>query len=102
MIRLRCAEPDLVRPFRARPGGPHPAASSCRCRRSSARRSTAAVWVMAMITHPGARYAGPAWLVVGLAVYLLVRIRPEQGLLEDIDPIARAPAGADFRRSSCR
>jgi nucleotide-binding universal stress UspA family protein len=26
-----------------------------------------------MVTHPGARYAGPAWLAVGLVVYVLVR-----------------------------
>jgi nucleotide-binding universal stress UspA family protein len=36
--------------------------------------------------------------VVGLAVYLLVRIRAEHGLLEDVDPMAQLPVGATFRR----
>ena len=37
---------------------------------------TFAVWVLALITHPGARYAGPAWLLVGLVVYVVVRRAP--------------------------
>ncbi len=59
---------------------------------------TAAVWVLALVTHSGARYLGPAWLVVGLAVYLLVRIRAERGLLEDVGPLEELPAGVTFRR----
>ena len=31
---------------------------------------TFVVWVLALITHPGARYAGPAWLLVGLVGYV--------------------------------
>ena len=34
---------------------------------------TFAVWVIAIATHPGARYAGPIWLAAGLVVYGLVR-----------------------------
>ena len=36
-----------------------------------------AVWVVAMVTHPGARYAGPVWLALGLVVYLVVRRRAQ-------------------------
>jgi len=95
VLKLRASEPDLPRPFRA-PFDvtirgvqlPLPALVGAPL--------TAAVWVIAMITHSGARYAGPAWLVVGIAVYLLTRLRADIGLLEDIHP-AEAPPGADFR-----
>ena len=96
VIRLRYKEPNLARPFVARPGVrihgvvvPLPALIGAPL--------TFGVWVLAMITHPGARYAGPAWLVVGLAVYLLVRVNARQGLLADIDPHA-LPPGAEFRK----
>ena len=48
--------PERDRPRRAR----------SRCPRSSARRSRFVVWVLALATHDGARYAGPAWLALGL------------------------------------
>jgi APA family basic amino acid/polyamine antiporter len=97
VIRLRQKEPELNRPFRARPevriGGvllPLPALIGAPL--------TFAVWVLSMITHPGARYAGPAWLLVGLVAYVVVRRRREVGMLADIDPIAELPPGASFRR----
>ena len=37
-----------------------------------------------MITHPGARYAGPIWLAAGLVVYGLVRRHRGEGLLERV------------------
>jgi APA family basic amino acid/polyamine antiporter len=85
VIKLRAAEPDLERPFRV-PFDvtirgvrvPLPALVGAPL--------TFAVWIVALITHPGARYAGPAWLVIGGAVYLLTRLRSEVGLLEDIHP----------------
>jgi nucleotide-binding universal stress UspA family protein len=45
---------------------------------------TFAIWIVAMVTHPAARYAGPAWLAVGLVVYLLVRRERGAGLLEHV------------------
>jgi len=39
---------------------------------------------VAMITHPGARYAGPLWLAAGLVVYGLVRRHRGEGLLERV------------------
>jgi nucleotide-binding universal stress UspA family protein len=59
---------------------------------------TFAIWVLSMITHPGARYAGPAWLAGGIVLYLFVRRSNRQGLLDDIDPIAELPRGAEFHR----
>ena len=46
--------------------------------------ATLFVWVVAMATHPGARYAGPAWLVAGLVIYGLVRRSRGEGLLEHV------------------
>src|SRR6266542_5760654 len=34
---------------------------------------TLVVWIVALATHAGARYAGPAWLAVGLVIYVVVR-----------------------------
>ena len=56
---------------------------------------TFVVWVLALITHPGARYAGPAWLLVGLGAYVVVRRRREVGVLDDVEPVSAAPAGGD-------
>src|ERR671923_105507 len=67
VIRLRMVRPDLRRPFRvplAWRGVPVPSAVGA--------LATALVFVVAMVTHRGARYGGPSWLVIGLAVYLLV------------------------------
>jgi len=72
VIKLRVSRPELPRPFRVglsvRVRGaeiPLPAVVGAVL--------TFAVWIVAMVTHPAARYAGPAWLAVGIVVYLLVR-----------------------------
>jgi basic amino acid/polyamine antiporter, APA family len=46
--------------------------------------ATFAIWIIALATHPAARYAGPLWLVVGLVVYLVVRRGRGLGLLEHV------------------
>ena len=97
VIRLRQIEPDLERPFRAKPELrirgvllPLPALIGAPL--------TFAVWVLALVTHPGARYAGPAWLLLGLVVYFFVRRRREMSVLDDIDPVATLPPGAVYRK----
>jgi basic amino acid/polyamine antiporter, APA family len=97
VIALRYREPGLPRPFRARPeivvrGVPVPVPAIVGA------VLTLAIWVLAMVTHPGARYAGPAWLAVGLIVFLGTRWWNDRGLLEDIDPVASLPEGASFER----
>ena len=59
VIRLRMREPDLERPFLARPnvtirGHRLPVAALVGA------PLTFVIWVLSMLTHPGARYAGPS------------------------------------------
>ena len=86
VLRLRVTEPDLARPFRAPMAAPLIGAPLA-----------VAVWILALVTHPGARYAGPAWLALGIAVYLLVRRKERAGLLHE-DTVRELPAGVSFRR----
>jgi APA family basic amino acid/polyamine antiporter len=97
VIRLRGREPGLVRPFRARPNVPIRGVSIPLPALVGA-PLTATIWVLAMVTHEGARYAGPLWLGAGLVVFVLVRRRQERGLLEHVDPVEALPRGADFGR----
>ncbi len=85
VVKLRITEPNLRRPFRVplgvRRGGaviPLPSVVGA--------LATAAIFVVAMVTHIGARYAGPAWLAVGVLVYLGVRHSRGEGLLEHVEP----------------
>jgi basic amino acid/polyamine antiporter, APA family len=45
---------------------------------------TALVWILALGTHAGARYGGPAWLAAGLVMYVLVRRSRGERLLERV------------------
>jgi basic amino acid/polyamine antiporter, APA family len=87
VIRLRMIEPDLPRPFRAPLLAPLLGAPLA-----------IAFWIVAMVTHPAARYAGPIWLALGLALYLVVRRRAHIGLLAEVGPVQQLPAGAEFTR----
>ena len=66
VIRLRFSEPELARPYRVPlsigrvPVLPVVGAVL-----------TFTIWIAAMVTHEGARYAGPVWLALGLGVYAL-------------------------------
>ena len=97
VIRLRRREPDLGRPFRARPdvrirgvAVPLPALVGAPL--------TAAVFVIALVTHESARYAGPAWLAIGLGIYAMTRSRARVGMFQDVDPRIALPTGVLYRR----
>jgi APA family basic amino acid/polyamine antiporter len=87
VIRLRVIEPDLERPFRAPILAPLFGAPLA-----------ILFWIVAMVTHPGARYAGPLWLAAGILVYLAVRRREHRGLFEGVERIEELPPGAEFQR----
>ena len=97
VVRLRRREPELHRPFLARPnvsvrGHAFPIAALVGA------PLTFVMWILAMVTHEGARYAGPAWLLIGLVVYVAVRRSHRHGLLQEITPIVELPPGAEFAR----
>jgi basic amino acid/polyamine antiporter, APA family len=97
VIRLRMRAPELTRPFRARPNvsiGGHalPVAALVGA------PLTFAIWVLAMVTHAGARYAGPVWLALGLAVFVAVRRTSRRGLLEHVDRVGVVPEITEFQR----
>jgi APA family basic amino acid/polyamine antiporter len=80
VIQLRLTKPDLRRPFRVPFAvGRVPVPSMVGA------LATAAVFVAAMVTHVGARYGGPSWLVIGLAVYAAVRRSRGEGMLEHVE-----------------
>ena len=86
VLRLRMVEPNLERPFRARPevtvrGHLLPLPTLL------ALPVTAVLWVAALATHAGARVAGPIWLVLGLVLYVVVRKRERQGVLARVEPV---------------
>jgi APA family basic amino acid/polyamine antiporter len=83
VIRLRTTKPDLRRPFRV-PLGVRWRGTVVPLPSVIGALLTGAVFVVAMITHPGARYGGPVWLVAGLGVYIMVRRERGAGLLEHI------------------
>ena len=79
VIRLRVTHPEKRRPYRVPftvGRVPVPAVVGAVL--------TAAVWVLAMATHEGARYGGPVWLIAGLIVYVLVRRARGEGLTERV------------------
>ena len=89
VIRLRFTEPELPRPFRAPLIAPLLGAPLA-----------IAFWLVAMVTHPAARYAGPIWLALGLALYLAVRRRAHIGLLAEVGA-GRGAAGRAPSSGAC-
>ena len=83
VIRLRFTSPELERPYRV-PWNVRVAGADVPIPAVVGLVLTLAVWVIAMVTHPGARYAGPIWLAAGLVVYGLVRRHRGEGLLERV------------------
>jgi basic amino acid/polyamine antiporter, APA family len=99
VIKLRVSDPDLPRPYRVpfdvQIGGrdvPLPSIVGS--------VATFAIWIVAMATHPAARYAGPAWLAVGLVVFVAVRRTYGEGLLARVQAPDERPvvASAQFRK----
>jgi basic amino acid/polyamine antiporter, APA family len=83
VIRLRVNEPALERPFKA-PLNVRIGNSEIPVLAVVGSIATAAAFVIALATHPAARYAGPVWLLLGLVVFVGVRIAHGEGLFERV------------------
>jgi APA family basic amino acid/polyamine antiporter len=83
VIKLRFDEPDLPRPYRT-PFNVSVRGKELPLPALVGAVLTFAVWIVAMATHPGARYAGPIWLLVGVVVYVLVRRSHGEGLMQKV------------------
>jgi nucleotide-binding universal stress UspA family protein len=79
VIRLRRTAPEQRRPFTV-PG----AIRGVPVLSALGAAVTFALWIVAIATHPAARYAGPAWLVAGLVVYVVIRKGRGEGLTERV------------------
>src|SRR3954452_21585515 len=84
VIKLRIDEPELSRPYRA-PFSVTVRGSEIPLPAVVGAAATFAVWVIAMATHPAARYAGPLWLLAGLVIFVSVRLSRGEGLLERVE-----------------
>jgi basic amino acid/polyamine antiporter, APA family len=85
VLRLRVTKPDLERPFRV-PGNVRLRGVVLPVAALVGAPLTFALWIAALATHDAARIAGPIWLAVGVAVFVLVRRAEHQRLLERVEP----------------
>jgi APA family basic amino acid/polyamine antiporter len=99
VIKLRIDEPDLPRPYRA-PFSVRVAGSEIPLPAIVGAVATFVIWIDAIATHPGARYAGPLWLVAGVVVFVGGRVARGEGLLERVEAPTEHPVApaAQFKR----
>jgi APA family basic amino acid/polyamine antiporter len=83
VIKLRVTEPALERPYRT-PFNVTIRGASIPLPAIVGAIGTFAIWVLALATHPAARYAGPVWLAIGLVVFVAVRHAHGEGLMERV------------------
>jgi APA family basic amino acid/polyamine antiporter len=99
VIKLRISEPDLPRPYRV-PLAIRIAGREVPLPSILGAIATLVIWVIALATHPAARYAGPAWLFAGLLVFVAVRVSHGEGLMEKVEAPDEhhVPSSATFHR----
>jgi basic amino acid/polyamine antiporter, APA family len=83
VIKLRIDEPELQRPYRT-PFNVRIAGAEIPIPSVVGAVLTFGVWILALATHPGARYAGPLWLLAGVIVFVVVRHVHGEGLMERV------------------
>lgn len=90
IIWLRISEPDMPRPFMMR-GNVWIKGRLIPLTAVAGALAAFAAWVIALGTHPGARDVGVLWMMAGLALYAVVRIRARFPMLERYEPGAPPP-----------
>jgi basic amino acid/polyamine antiporter, APA family len=95
VVVLRVRKPDLARPYRA-PWNVRVRGYEIPLTAVIGGIGTFAAWLSVVVLHTDARYVGTAWVLAGMAGYVLYRRRQGLGLNEHAR-IARAPAPEGFR-----
>jgi APA family basic amino acid/polyamine antiporter len=98
VIKLRFSDPMRRRPFKV-PFGVRVRGGELPLPSVLGAMLTFAIWIVALATHEGARYAGPAWLAAGLVVYTLTRRSHGESLTKHVvaaDEQALGLPGATF------
>jgi APA family basic amino acid/polyamine antiporter len=83
VIKLRIDEPELERPYRA-PLNVRIRGAEIPLPAIVGSIATGVIFVIALATHPAARYAGPVWLLCGLVVFVAVRRSHGEGLMQKV------------------
>ena len=83
VIKLRIDEPDLPRPYRA-PFNVRIGKADIPLPAIVGSIATFSIFIIALATHPAARYVGPAWLAIGLVVFVAVRRAHGEGVMERV------------------
>jgi basic amino acid/polyamine antiporter, APA family len=90
VVWLRIVEPDLPRPFMMK-GNVWIRGRLIPLTSVIGTVLAFVAWVVALGTHPGARVVGPLWMVAGLAVYVVVRVRAGLPIIERVDQAVPPP-----------
>ncbi|HEX3329596.1 MAG TPA: amino acid permease [Gaiellales bacterium] len=90
VVWLRITEPDLPRPFLMK-GNVWIRGRLIPITSVVGTLLAFAAWVIALGTHPGARVVGPLWMVAGVAVYIVVRVRAGLPIIERVDEALPPP-----------
>jgi APA family basic amino acid/polyamine antiporter len=90
IVWLRIAEPDMPRPFMMH-GNVWIRGRLIPLTAVAGAVAAFGAWVLALGTHPGARDVGVLWMLAGLAVYAVVRVRAGFPLMDRYEPGAPPP-----------
>jgi APA family basic amino acid/polyamine antiporter len=90
VVWLRITEPDLPRPFLMK-GNVWIRGRLIPITSVVGTILAFAAWIVALGTHPGARVVGPLWMVAGLALYVVVRVRAGLPIIERVDEALPPP-----------
>jgi APA family basic amino acid/polyamine antiporter len=85
VVRLRFTEPELERPFRA-PFEVRIRGTPVSLLPLIGAPLTFAIWIASIATHPAPRIIGPLWLLVGIAVFVSVRVSRREPVLGRVTP----------------
>jgi APA family basic amino acid/polyamine antiporter len=90
IVWLRISEPDMPRPFMMH-GNVWVRGRLIPVTAVAGAVAAFGAWVIALGTHPGARDVGVLWMLAGLAIYAVIRVRAGFPLMDRYEPGAPPP-----------